>query len=192
MSRPARASGIAPCRSFAAGLRVSELLTLPLTAVTFHPAPAVQVHGKGRRERALPLWKQAADDLRAWVAVRGDVAIPELFPSAQGRAMTRVGFTHVLRKYVGIAAQTCPSLTEKQVTPHVLRHTCTMLILQATGDVRKVSLWLGHAQMQTTEAYLRADPTDKLAALEAVMPPALRRGHFTVPDKLIASLHGAG
>jgi hypothetical protein len=67
-----------------------------------------------------------------------------------------------------------------------------MLILQATGDVRKVSLWLGHAQMQTTEAYLRADPTDKLAALEAVIPPALRRGHFTVPDKLIALLRGEG
>ena len=106
--------------------------------------------------------------------------------------MTRVGFTHVLRKYVGIATQTCPSLADKQITPHVLRHTCAMLILQATGDVRKVSLWLGHAQMQTTEIYLRADPTDKLAALEAVMPPALLRGHFTVPDKLIASLRGEG
>ena len=91
-----------------------------------------------------------------------------------------------------IAAQTCPSLADKQVTPHVLRHTCAMLILQATGDVRKVSLWLGHAQMQTTEVYLRADPTEKLAALEAVIPPALRRGHFTVPDKLITSLRGEG
>ena len=65
-----------------------------------------------------------------------------------------------------------------------------MIILQATGDLRKVSLWLGHADMQTTEVYLRADLTDKIAALEVVMPPALRRGHFTVPDKLIASLRG--
>ena len=62
------------------------------------------------------------------------------------------------------------------------------MILQATGDLRKVSLWLGHADMQTTEVYLRADPTEKLEALEAVMPPALRRGQFTVPDKLIAFL----
>lgn len=175
---------------FAAGLRVSELLWLPMTAVTFHPTPAVQVQGKGRRERALPLWKQTADDLRAWLAVRGDTAVPELFLSAHGRVMTRMGFTHVLRRYVGIAAQRCPSLAGKHVTPHVLRHTCAMMILQATGDLRKVSLWLGHADMQTTEIYLRADPTDKLAALEAVMPPALRRGHFTVPDKLIASLRG--
>ena len=65
-----------------------------------------------------------------------------------------------------------------------------MMILQATGDLRKVSLWLGHADMQTTEVYLRADPTDKLEAMEAVIPPTLRRGKFTVPDKLIASLQG--
>jgi integrase/recombinase XerD len=65
-----------------------------------------------------------------------------------------------------------------------------MMILQATGDLRKVSLWLGHADLQTTEVYLRADPTDKIEALESIMPLALRRGQFTVPDKLIASLRG--
>jgi integrase/recombinase XerD len=173
---------------FAAGLRVSELVTLPRTALTFHPTPAIQIQGKGRQQRALPLWKQTGEDLRAWLAVRGDAAVPELFLSAHGRAMTRVGFTHVLRKYVSIATHCCPALADKHVTPHVLRHTCAMMILQATGDLRKVSLWLGHADMQTTEVYLRADPTDKLAALEAVMPPALRRGHFSVPDKLIALL----
>jgi integrase/recombinase XerD len=96
----------------------------------------------------------------------------------------------MLHKYVRLAEQRCPSLRTKHVTPHVLRHTCAMMILQATGDLRKVSLWLGHADMQTTEGYLRADPTEKLEALEAVMPPALRRGQFTVPDKLIASLQG--
>jgi len=175
---------------FAAGLRVSELLTLPLTALTFHPTPTVHIQGKGRRERALPLWKQTADDLRAWLAVRGTLTVPEVFLSAHGRALTRMGFTHMLHKYRGLAATSCPSLKAKHLTPHVLRHTCAMMILQATGDLRKVSLWLGHADIQTTEVYLRADPTEKLAALEAIMPPALRRGQFTVPDKLIASLRG--
>ncbi|HEY5869884.1 MAG TPA: tyrosine-type recombinase/integrase [Candidatus Tectomicrobia bacterium] len=174
---------------FAAGLRVSEILSLPMTALTFHPTPAVQVQGKGRRERALPLWKQTADDLRAWLAVRGDVSVPEVFLSTHSRVMTRMGFTHMLQKYVRLAIPGCPSLQTKHVTPHVLRHTCAMMILQATRDLRKVSLWLGHADMQTTEVYLRADPTEKLEALEAVIPPALRRGQFTVPDKLIASLH---
>ena len=150
----------------------------------------VHVQGKGRRERALPLWRQTADDLQEWLAVRGDHTVPEVFLSAHGRAMTRMGFTHMLHKYACLAAQRCPSLKAKHVTPHVLRHTCAMIILQATGDLRKVSLWLGHADMQTTEVYLRADPTDKIAALEAVVPPTLRRGAFTVPDKLIASLQG--
>jgi integrase/recombinase XerD len=175
---------------FAAGLRVSELLTLPLTALIFHPTPTVHIQGKGRRERALPLWKQTADDLRAWLAVRGTLTVPEVFLSAHGRAMTRMGFTHMLHKYRGLAATSCPSLKAKHLTPHVLRHTCAMMILQATGDLRKVSLWLGHADIQTTEVYLRADPTEKLAALESILPPVLRRGQFTVPDKLIASLRG--
>jgi integrase/recombinase XerD len=174
----------------AAGLRVSEILSLPVTAITFHPTPVVQVRGKGRRDRALPLWKQTADDLRAWLAVRGTVAVPEMFLSTHSHAMTRMGFSHMLHKYVRLAERCCPSLQAKHVTPHVLRHTCAMMILQATGDLRKVSLWLGHAEMQTTEVYLRADPTEKLEALEAVMPPALRRGRFTVPDQLIASLQG--
>jgi site-specific recombinase XerC len=104
--------------------------------------------------------------------------------------MRREGFAYVPRKYVRLAAQRCPSLTAKLVTPHVLRHTCAMMILQATGDLRKVSLGLGHADIQTTEIYLRADLTDKLEAIEAVIPPTLRRGRFPVPDKLIASLRG--
>lgn len=64
-----------------------------------------------------------------------------------------------------------------------------MLVLQATGDIRKVSLWLGHADIQTTEAYLRADPTEKLEAMDAMVPPTLKRGQFRAPDKLIESLH---
>jgi integrase/recombinase XerD len=98
---------------FAAGLRVSELLTVPLTAIRFHPAPTIRVLGKGRRERALPLWKQTADDLRAWLAVRGDVGIPELFLNAQGRVMAREGFAYVLHKYVRLAAHSCPSLERR-------------------------------------------------------------------------------
>jgi site-specific recombinase XerD len=105
--------------------------------------------------------------------------------------MTRMGFTYLLRKYVQRAAQDCPSLHGKHVSPHVLRHTCAMMIYQATGDLRKVSLWLGHADMQATEVYVRADPTEKLDAIEAVIPPSLRRGQFTVPDRLIAMLHGS-
>jgi integrase len=102
--------------------------------------------------------------------------------------MTRFGFEYVLRKHLLTAGKRCPSLTEKRITPHSLRHSCAMLVLQATGDIRKVSLWLGHASLQTTEIYLRADPTEKIEALEKSTPPTLRRGQFRAPDKLIASL----
>lgn len=174
----------------AAGLRVSELVGLPLAALTWPPVPTLHIQGKGRRQRSLPLWKPAAQDLKTWLSVRGKVAVAEMFVSTQGRAMTRVGFAHLLRKHVQQATEECPSLAEKKISPHVLRRTCAMMIYQATGDLRKVSLWLGHADMQTTQVYLRADPTEKLEAIEAVTLPSLRRGQFTVPDRLIASLHG--
>ena len=175
---------------FAAGLRVSELVGLLLSAVTLQPVPAIRIMGKGRKERCLPLLKQTATDLRSWLAVRGEMVTPELFVNARGEPMTRKGFTYLLNKYANFAMEHCASLKEKHVSPHVLRHTCAMMLYQATGDLRKVSLWLGHAQMQTTEVYLRADPMEKIEAIEKVIPPSLKRGRFNAPDKLIAVLQG--
>jgi site-specific recombinase XerD len=83
--------------------------------------------------------------------------------------MTRSGFAYVLRKHVRVAMATCPSLVGRSVSPHVLRHTCALDTLRATGDLRKVSLWLGHAQQSTTEIYLQVDPTDKIEMLESVI-----------------------
>jgi len=174
---------------FAAGLRVSALVSLPLKALEFYPKPSVRVLGKGRKERTLPLWKDTAVDLRNWLAVRGDTPACELFINARGLPMTRSGFEYILHKHMMTAAQACASLRKKHVSPHVLRHTSAMVVLQATGDIRKVALWLGHDDIQTTEVYLRADPTEKLEAIEAVVPPTLKRGEFRVPDKLIALLH---
>jgi site-specific recombinase XerD len=175
---------------FSAGLRVSELVQLPLNSVEWYPLPNVRIHGKGRRERLLPLWKQTTSDLRAWIAVRGQPASAELFINAHDEPMTRSGFEYILAKHVEVAAENCPSLKQKRISPHVLRHTAAMVVLQATGDIRKVSLWLGHTDIQTTEAYLRADPTEKLDAMSAAVPLNLKRGRFRAPDKLIASLRG--
>lgn len=173
---------------FAGGLRVSELVGLQLADVRLQPHASIVVHGKGRRERCLPLWTVTAAALRAWLAVRGTVLAPELFPNARGRPMTRSGFEYILAKHVQTAAKSCTSLSAKRVSPHVLRHTCALTVLQATKDLRKVSLWLGHAHMQTTEMYTRADPSVKLEALEAVVAPSLRSGRFKATDELIASL----
>jgi integrase/recombinase XerD len=171
----------------AGGLRVSELIGLRTEHLDLS-SMSILVHGKGRRERALPLWKTTATAVRAWLAVRGTVAIPELFVNARGQPMSRWGFAYLLQHHAKTASQQCPSLMKKKLSPHVLRHTCAMIVLQATKDIRKVSLWLGHSNLATTEVYTRADPTEKLEAIEAIVPPHLRRGSFRPPDKLIALL----
>jgi len=173
---------------YAGGLRVSELIGLRLDDLTLQPHASVLVRGKGRRERCLPLWKTTTTALRAWLAVRGTARVPELFVNARGASFTRSGIEYLLRKHVQTARQRCPSLATKRVFPHLLRHTCALTVLQATKDLRKVSLWLGHAHMQTTEMYTRADPSVKLEALESMMPPKLRSGRFKATDALIASL----
>lgn len=177
--------------AFAAGLRVSELTGLRLDQFDDAAMPSLHVIGKGRRERILPLWQDTARAVRRWIAQRPVSDDPQLFLNAAGRMMTRSGFEYILRKHAATAARTEPSIKAKRVTPHILRHSCAMHTLHATGDVRKVSLWLGHASVQTTEMYLRADPTEKLEALTAMGPPTLKRGRFTVPDKLMAMLADA-
>jgi site-specific recombinase XerD len=174
-----------------AGLRVSELVGLRLDDVTFS-APYVELHvrGKGRKERLLSLWKAVADSVRAWLAVRGEAPVPELFLNARGRDMTRAGFACLLRKHAASARAQCPTLQGKRISPHVLRHTCALTVLQATGDIRQVALWLGHESIQTTEDYLRVDVTQRIGVLTSVTPPQLRPGKFRPPDALIASLRG--
>ena len=170
-----------------AGLRVSELTGLGIVDIAAQ-CKSIHVLGKGRRERALPLWKPTSSALRAWLAVRGLVATPEVFVNARGEPLSRWGVAYILQRHADTARQHCPSLKGKQTSPHVLRHTSAMIVLQATKDIRKVSLWLGHSNLATTEIYVRADPSEKLEAIEAVVPPNLRRGKFRPPDRLIALL----
>ncbi len=178
--------------AFAAGLRVSELVTVQLEQLILSPEPLIHVWGKGRKERIIPLWKETVIALRAWLGVRDkSVAVSTLFLNMQGNSMTRSGFKYTLSKHVNTAILKQPTLAKKRISPHVLRHTCAMLTLQATQDIRKVSLWLGHADIKSTEIYLRADPGEKLATLIAGSPLLLRRGKFTAPDKLIAMLKSA-
>jgi integrase/recombinase XerD len=174
--------------AYAGGLRVSELVGLHVADLVLHPQVVVHVMGKGRRERILPLWKQTAAALRDWLKVRGEPKTTALFLNARGDAMTRSGFEYILDEHVRTASAKQPSLARKRVSPHSLRHSCAMHILHATGDIRKVSLWLGHATLQSTEVYLRADPTEKLEAMASLVPPTLRRGRFRPPDKLLAML----
>jgi integrase/recombinase XerD len=117
---------------FAAGLRVSELVEAMTANLCLQRTPSLLVKGKGRKERCLPLWKETAADLRAWLAVRGDVRVPELFLNAEGAAMTRAGFEYVLDKHTRTAVKKCPSLRGRSVTPHQLRHYVSFLTMSGT------------------------------------------------------------
>ena len=175
---------------YAAALRVSELTTLTLDSLSGPRLESIRVMGKGRRERELPLWKVTKSALAEWLDVRPAVNNRYLFLNARGRAMSPDGFAYILKKHVATAARTRPSLKDKRVTPHVIRHSTAMTILHATrGDVRKVSLWLGHADIKTTEVYLRASPAEKLGILAANAPPSIRPGTFTgANDELLRAL----
>lgn len=126
--------------------------------------------------------------MQAWLSVRGNVQALELFVNSRGERLTRWGFAHLLKKYVALASSECETLDKKRVSPHVLRHTCAFMALLATRDIRKVALWLGHSSTQSTEVYVRADPTEKLEAINSIIPPNIRKGEFSAPDKLMASL----
>lgn len=107
---------------FAAGLRVSELVSLTCRAIELQVSPSVHIQGKGRKERVLPLWKQTVVDIKAWLSIRNDVPVPELFLNARGQSMTRSGFEYILKKHTATAKKHCPSLEGKRVSPHVLRY----------------------------------------------------------------------
>jgi integrase/recombinase XerD len=175
---------------FAAGLRVSELVGLCLEQFELNPQPTIHVIGKGRKERILPLWKETATVLKAWIAVRPNkkTTPSEIFLNSQGLAMTRSGFEYILSKHVKKSLQALPSLAKKRISPHVLRHSCAIQTLKATHDIRKVSLWLGHASLKSTEIYLRADSDENHETLMAVAPLSIKKGKFKAPDKLLMML----
>lgn len=175
--------------AYTAGLRVSEIIALKRKDLG-HNIDSVYVMGKGRRERVLPLWKETKDLLERWLAIRPDSATDHLFLNARGTAMSRHGFAHRLAVHVRKARQQVPSMADKRVSPHVLRHSCAMHTLRAAkGDITKVSMWLGHASILSTQVYLHADPLEKMNILEEQLPPRLRRGFFrNRSERLLAGL----
>ena len=176
---------------YAAGLRVSELTALTLDSLSNAQLETIRILGKGRRERELPLWTEVKTVLQEWLDVRAPVNNRYLFLNARGRAMSTDGFAYRLDLHVTAAAKSMPSLNDKRITPHVIRHATAMAILHATGDIRSVSLWLGHADVKTTEVYLRASPVEKLGILNANTAPSIRAGTFPgARNSLMSLLNG--
>jgi len=172
------------------GLRLSELTGLQRDEVCLGVGAHVRVLGKGRKERATPLTRTTANVVRVWLREIGcdDDAI--VFPNARGARLSADAVQHLLAKHVDRACQSCPSLRDKHVTPHVLRHTAAMELLQAGVERSVIALWLGHESIETTQIYLDANLQIKQAALDKVAPHAGQVGRFRPDDPLLAFLKG--
>ncbi|MCP3733241.1 site-specific integrase [Sphingomonas sp. MG17] len=171
------------------GLRLSELTSLDRDAVTLGAVSHVLCLGKGRKERRTPLTRHTRTALRVWLKepVRGGASA--LFPNMHGGRLSPDAVQFLLAKHVRSARERCPSLYHKRVSPHVLRHTAAMELLQAGVDISVIALWLGHESIQTTQAYLHAHIALKTAALAKLQPLHSRRAaRFEPEDQLLAFL----
>jgi integrase/recombinase XerD len=170
------------------GLRVSELTGLTRADLHLGPGAHVACHGKGRKDRITPLTTATAAVLRSWLDEQPGKATDPLFPTRQRRPLSRDAIEHRIAHYAAQAAITCPSLSGKTITAHVLRHTTAMRLLHAGVDTSIIALWLGHVSVDTTQIYLHADMTLKEKALARTRPPHGRAGRYQPSDSLIAWL----
>ncbi len=170
------------------GLRVSELITLDCSDVRLDSGAHVRCHGKGRKSRAVPITAATANHLRTWLKERSGTPHEPLFPTSTGKRLSRDAIERLVAKHAERAADEHPTLRDKQVTPHVLRHSNAMNLLHAGVDTSVIALWLGHANIRSTNAYLHADITIKQRALDRTTAPNTRTGTYRPPDTLLAYL----
>ncbi len=174
------------------GLRVSELIGLRCQDVALGTGAHVSCVGKGRRQRCTPLRKDATGALRSWLRERKGQPTEVLFPNARNQPLSRDGVAYLLAKYVAVAAVKCPSIKKKRVSPHVLRHSLAMELLQHGVDRSVIALWLGHKSMSSTQPYLHANLQLKEQVLAKTTPLKGRTGLFRPCDKLLAFLKSLG
>ena len=171
------------------GLRLSEMTGLKRADLIVGAGAHLRVIGKGRKERCTPLARSTLAVLKAWLREppRGDGDV--LFPNAQGKRLSVHGIQYLLTKHRMAASKVCPSLKEKRVTVHRLRHTMAMDLLQAGVDRSVIALWLGHESVETTQIYLEATLAMKERALAKTLPPHGRPGRYQPGDQLLGFLN---
>jgi site-specific recombinase XerD len=170
------------------GLRASELTGLNCGDIHLATGAHVSCRGKGRKQRITPLTTITVAVLRVWLAERSGNTDNPLFPTSQGRHLSRDGLERRLTKHLSTAAPRCPSLREKNVTLHTLRHTAAMQLLHAGVDTSVIALWLGHERVETTQIYLHTDLALKEQALARTKPPDAKPGRYRPPDALLTFL----
>jgi site-specific recombinase XerD len=170
------------------GLRVSELTGLSCGDVTFGTGSHVRCMGKGRKARCTPLTQSVAAVVKAWIKECEVQTDDPVFPNCRGRQLSTDGVQFILSKHLAVAQQQCPSLKEKKVSPHVLRHTAAMNLLHSGADVATIALWLGHERLGTVHIYVEADLAAKEQILAKTTTPEGRAKRFRADDALLAFL----
>jgi integrase/recombinase XerD len=172
------------------GVRVTELVTLTISDVNLNTGAHIKVQGKGRKRRTATLTRETVAVLRQWLKERQGQPEDPLFPTRQGRQLTRYGIGILLSKHAAAAATGCPSLNSKRVTPHTLRHTNAMLLRAGWIDISTIALWLGHESIKTTYIYQQADPALKEQAIARTTPLGTKPGRYRPSDALLTFLDG--
>lgn len=172
------------------GLRVSELTRLRVADVVFGVGAHVRCLGKGRKERCTPLTRQTAAVMRAWLGENHATDTDIVFPSLRRTPLSRDAVERLVSRYADAAAHRCPTLARKHVTPHVLRHSTAVSLLEAGVDRSVIALWLGHESVETTQMYLDADLAMKERALARTAPPHVGASRFQPRDSLLVFLEG--
>ncbi len=172
------------------GLRVSELTRLNRQDVVFGTGAHVRCLGKGRKQRCTPLLPETARMLDAWLRERQGGPEGPVFASIRGARLSRDAVERLIAKYTHLAAQTCPALKRKNVSPHVLRHSAAMDLLYHGVDRSVIALWLGHESVETTQMYLHADMRLKEKALSRTQPLGIKLVRYRPNDQLLAFLEG--
>ena len=172
------------------GARVSELLALNIEDVQLDRSPFVRILGKGRKLRQVPLWKTTATALRRWISRLGSDPLAPVFPNRDRARMTRSNVEKRLRAAQRAASASCESLRARTISPHTLRHTTAMHLLQSGVELATIALWLGHASIVTTHGYIEADLAMKERALARLDPPRTKPRRFKANDRLLEFLSG--
>jgi integrase/recombinase XerD len=170
------------------GARVSELTAMRVEDVVLDRGACIHIHGKGRKQRTVPLWSATAKQLRLWQRQIDPDPHGWLFPNRAGGPMTRSGVADRLKLAVTGASTRFPQLKKRQISPHIVRHATAMQMLQAGVDVTLIALCLGHESTSTTHMYVEADLAMKQRALNAIQPPRLKTHRFRPSDRILAFL----
>jgi len=171
------------------GARVSEITGVRVADVVLDDAASVHLHGKGRKQRSVPLWKTTVHEVRQWLRVNPSLQRDSaLLPNRDGHPMTRSNVEKRLDLAVARAIPQCPSLGKQRISPHVIRHATAMRLLQSGVAFNIIALWLGHESPNTTHRYVEADIAMKERALARLKEPATRLRRYRPPDALLAFL----